>query len=95
MTFELYALAAALILGIAQIVLASHSASLQRGYGWTASDRAASLPPLTDLAGRLARVHSNYIETFGFSRPPWSSRRLLGCMTGAANGGQAFISAPV
>jgi uncharacterized MAPEG superfamily protein len=36
---ELWGLAAAAALGLAHIVLASHAASLQRGYRWTAGPR--------------------------------------------------------
>ena len=39
MTFELRILALSVVLGLVQIVLASHAASLQRGYLWTASSR--------------------------------------------------------
>jgi hypothetical protein len=41
MTLELKMLALSIVLGLAQIVLASHTASLQRGYVWTASSRTA------------------------------------------------------
>ena len=49
---------------MAQIVLASHTASLQRGYVWTASSRDELLPTLTRQAGRLARALQNFVETF-------------------------------
>jgi hypothetical protein len=39
MTLELKLLAFSIVLGLVQIVLASHAASLQRGYAWTASSR--------------------------------------------------------
>ena len=39
MTFEFNCLAGAVVLGVVQIILASHAASLQRGYLWAASDR--------------------------------------------------------
>jgi uncharacterized MAPEG superfamily protein len=53
-------------LGLIHIVAASHSASLQRGYRWTASARDAPLAPLTGVAGRLARALVNFCETFPF-----------------------------
>lgn len=65
-SLELLGLAAAAALGLLHIVLASHSASFQRGYRWTAGPRDESLPPLTGVAGRLARASSNYLETFPF-----------------------------
>jgi uncharacterized MAPEG superfamily protein len=64
MTLELMLLALSIALGLAQIVLASHTASLQRGYVWTASSRDEVMPTLTGLAGRLARALQNFVETF-------------------------------
>lgn len=55
-----------IILGFVHILLASHSASLQRGYRWTASARDEVRPPLTGMAGRLARAQMNFLETFPF-----------------------------
>jgi len=66
MSLELYALCLSIVLGLVQIVLASHAASLQRGYRWTASARDESVPPLTGIAGRLARAQANFLETFPF-----------------------------
>ena len=66
MPIELTGLISAVALGIVHIVLASHSASLQRGYRWTASARDAQMPPLTGVAGRLSRASANYLETFPF-----------------------------
>jgi MAPEG family protein len=64
MTLELKMLGLSIVLGLAQIVLASHAASHQRGYVWTASARDAAVPALTGLAGRLDRALRNFIETF-------------------------------
>jgi uncharacterized MAPEG superfamily protein len=66
LSLELQVLCLSIILGFVHIVLASHAASLQRGYRWTASARDALLPPLTGMAGRLARALSNFLETFPF-----------------------------
>ena len=66
MPFELTMLAAGSALGLVHIVLASHSASAQRGYRWTASPRDEPRPPLTGVAGRLARASTNFGETFPF-----------------------------
>jgi uncharacterized MAPEG superfamily protein len=62
----LLGLVAAAGLGLVHIVLASHSASLQRGYRWTAGPRDEPLPPLGGVAGRLARANANFLETFPF-----------------------------
>jgi uncharacterized MAPEG superfamily protein len=64
MTPELKMLALTIVLGLLQIVLASHASSLQRGYVWTASSRDDAVPALTGVAGRLARALQNFVETF-------------------------------
>jgi len=64
MTLELKMLALSIVLGLIQIVLASHGASLQRGYIWTASARDQPVLALTGAAGRLARALQNFGETF-------------------------------
>ena len=64
MSFELAMLVASCALCLAQIVLASHAASLQRGYRWTASARDGEVAPLTGIAGRLERALRNFLETF-------------------------------
>ena len=52
------------VLGIVQIIAASHAASLQRGYRWAASPRDEKVQPLRGVAGRLDRALRNFIETF-------------------------------
>ena len=64
MTLELKMVALSIVLGLVQIVLTSHAASLQRGYLWTASARDSAVPALTGVAGRLERALQNFIETF-------------------------------
>ena len=66
MHVEFLVVCLSVILGLVHIVLASHSASLQRGYRWTASARDEPVPPLTGVAGRLARALANFLETFPF-----------------------------
>jgi uncharacterized MAPEG superfamily protein len=82
---ELIGLTAGAMLGLVHIVLAAHSASLQRGYRWTAGPRDEPQQPLRGIAGRLTRANSNYLETFPFfaagivaviatgSHSPWST----------------------
>ena len=64
MTLELKMVALSTVLGLVQIVLASHASSLQRGYLWTASARDSPVPALTGIAGRLERALQNFLETF-------------------------------
>jgi uncharacterized MAPEG superfamily protein len=78
MTFELTMLTLSIILGFAQIVLASHVASLQRGYRWTASARDEFLPPLAGVAGRLARAQVNFNETFPYFAAAVLAAHLVG-----------------
>jgi len=61
---ELRMLTLSVVLGIVQIVAASHAASLQRGYRWTASSRDEKTEPLRGVAGRLDRALRNFGETF-------------------------------
>ena len=64
MTTELRMLTLSVVLGIVQIVAASHAASLQRGYRWSASPRDETMPQLQSVAGRLNRALRNFVETF-------------------------------
>ena len=64
MTVELRMLALSVVLGIVQIIAASHAASFQRGYRWTASPRDEGAEPLRGVAGRLERALRNFLETF-------------------------------
>ena len=64
MGVELRMLTLSVVLGIVQIIAASHAASLQRGYRWTASPRDEQVEPLRGVAGRLDRALRNYVETF-------------------------------
>jgi uncharacterized MAPEG superfamily protein len=61
---ELRMLTLSAVLGIVQIIAASHAASLQRGYRWTASPRDEKTEPLRGVAGRLNRALRNFGETF-------------------------------
>lgn len=63
---ELTGLVAAAALGLVHIVPASHSASLQRGYRWSAGPRDEPIAPLAGMAGSLARASANFLETFPF-----------------------------
>jgi uncharacterized MAPEG superfamily protein len=66
MRIELYVVCLSVILGLVHIILASHSASLQRGYKWAAGARDQLPAPLTGVAGRLERASHNFLETFPF-----------------------------
>jgi uncharacterized MAPEG superfamily protein len=64
MTIEFKFLALSVVLGLLQIIAASHAASFQRGYRWSASSRDEPVAPLIGKAGRLDRALRNFLETF-------------------------------
>lgn len=66
MTIELRMLILSAAFGLAHILLTAHSASLQRGYRWTAGARDQQVPPLSGVAGRIERGLQNFLETFPF-----------------------------
>jgi uncharacterized MAPEG superfamily protein len=68
-----------IVLGFVHIILASHAASLQRGYRWTASARDEAVPPLAGIAGRLDRASRNFAETF----PLFATASIAAYLTGA------------
>ena len=66
MTTELRLLVASVILGLVQLIAASHLISFQYGYRWTGGSRDESLPPLRGLANRMDQATTNFLETFPF-----------------------------
>jgi len=64
MSLELLCLGWALILGLVHIILAGHVRTKELGMSWNVSARDGELPPLSLLAGRLARAQANFFETF-------------------------------
>jgi uncharacterized MAPEG superfamily protein len=63
-TPELWLLAASIILGLVHIFAQAHTMTLQRGLHWNAGPRDEAMPPLSGVAGRLARALRNFLETF-------------------------------
>ena len=66
MTTELWLLVASVILGLVQLIAASHLISFQYSYRWTASSREDAVPPLRGLANRVDQATTNFLETFPF-----------------------------
>ncbi len=64
MTHELALLAATIVLAFAQLLLAAHLATRERGSTWNAGPRDAPAPPLGAVAGRADRAFKNLMETF-------------------------------
>jgi uncharacterized MAPEG superfamily protein len=65
MTFELYALVAATVLGLVHLSAASFAFKAQVGNRYTVGARDEELRP-TGVAGRLARAQANFMETYPF-----------------------------
>jgi len=66
MTTELHLLIASVILGLFQLIAASHLISFQYGYRWTAGNREQPVPPVRGLANRVDQATTNFLETFPF-----------------------------
>lgn len=66
MTTELRFLVASVILGLLQLIAASHLISFQYGYRWTASNREQPVSSLHGLANRVDQATTNFLETFPF-----------------------------
>lgn len=81
MSVELRMLTLSVVLGLVQIIAASHAASLQRGYRWTASPRDQKVEPLRGVAGHLNRALRNFLETF----PLFAAVVLVAHLTGTHN----------
>jgi uncharacterized MAPEG superfamily protein len=68
MTTELRLLVASVILGLVQLIAASHLISFQYGYRWTGGSRDEPVPPLRGLANRVDQATTNFLETFPLMR---------------------------
>lgn len=66
MTTELRLLIASVVLGLVQIIAASHLISFQYGYRWTGGSRDEPVPSLRGLASRVDQATTNFLETFPF-----------------------------
>jgi uncharacterized MAPEG superfamily protein len=66
MTIELAMLACSIVLGLAQILVAAHFKTKERGLDWNIGPRDEPEKPLGVTAGRLERARGNFLETFPF-----------------------------
>ena len=64
MTPEYQMLLWSVILGLAQLLIATTGAVMARGLPWAFGPRDKPMPPLEGIKGRLDRACSNFIETF-------------------------------
>src|SRR5947199_7353122 len=66
LTSVLRLLVASIVLGLVQLIAASHLISFQYGYRWTGSSREEAVPPLHGLTNRVDQATTNFLETFPF-----------------------------
>ena len=66
MTFELWMLAASIVLGMIHLIASSHLISWQYGYRWTAGSREEAVAPLNGVTNRVDQATTNFLETFPF-----------------------------
>jgi uncharacterized MAPEG superfamily protein len=66
MAIELKMLSLSILLGVAQLFIASQSSMSQRNLQWNLSARDKKMPELTGIPGRLDRAFKNFMETFVF-----------------------------
>ncbi len=66
LSVEFTMLAFAIILGLAQLLIAARAGNSQRGIAWNVSARDGAPPPVSAVAGRLDRAFRNFMETFPF-----------------------------
>jgi uncharacterized MAPEG superfamily protein len=66
MRTETLLLAAAALLGICQLFIATAAATRARGAAWNLSNREGPAEPLTGCAFRLDQAFKNFLETFPF-----------------------------
>ena len=81
MTIELVMLASSIVLGLAQILLAAHFKTKERGFRWNLGPRDEPEKPLGLIAGRLERARENFLETF----PLFATAVLIAAIVGRHN----------
>lgn len=64
MTTEYQMLVWSVILGLAQLLVATTGAVMERGLPWAFGPRDNPVPPLAGIKGRLDRACGNFLETF-------------------------------
>ncbi|MCW4453362.1 MAPEG family protein [Flavobacterium sp. MXW15] len=87
MDIEIWMLGWAMLLGIAQLLVAASAGSSQRGLKWNASARDGEPKPLTGVAARLQRAWLNYLETF-----PFFAAAVLAVVATQRQGGQSELA---
>ena len=81
MTIELAMLASSIVLGLAQILLAAHFKTKERGLDWNVGPREEPEKPLGVMVGRLQRASANFLETFPF----FAAAVLMAAVAGRQN----------
>lgn len=88
MQTELLMLGLSVILGFVQILLAAWGPVSVRGLGWAFGARDEAAPPMTSVAGRLARASHNFRETF-----PFFAAALIACLASGRTSALSVLGA--
>ena len=86
MEIEIRYLGWAIVLGLAQLFLASTLVTRQRGLAWNAGPRDDDTGPAPGVAGRAGRAMRNFLETFPF----FAAAVLAVVATGRTDAGTAL-----
>lgn len=86
MAVEIHHLAWAIVLGVAQLLLAAGLVTRQRGLAWNAGSRDQPMAPASGVAGRAERAFRNFLETF----PLFAAAVLALLASGRADAGTAL-----
>lgn len=93
---ELQMLCWAVLLGLAQLVIATTLSVLERGLPWAAGPRDTPAPSLGRLAARLDRAWHNYRETFVYFAASVLAVTALGkTSASSALGAEIYLAARV
>jgi uncharacterized MAPEG superfamily protein len=83
---EIQMLVWSILLGLAQLVIATTLATKDQGLAYNMSPRDEPPPMVSKIAARLGRAFKNFLETFGF----FAAAVLAVTLSGKANGTSAL-----
>jgi uncharacterized MAPEG superfamily protein len=93
---ELQMLCWAIVLGLAQLAIATTLSVLERGLPWAAGPRDTPAPPLARFAGRMDRAWCNYRETFVYFAASVLAVTALGkTSASSALGAEIYLAARI
>jgi len=93
---EIQMLCWAVVLGLAQLIIATTLSVLERGLPWAAGPRDIPAPSLGRLAARLERAWRNYRETFVYFAASVLAVTVLGkANANSALGAEIYLAARI